>query len=246
MANLANVGMANTAIHILSLPAEIRLEIGAHVFRQTGNPLLVDSASFNLRPLLVCRQFYREFADLAYHLTTFTFCEQTMQNVQQMPDPKLRHIKRVVIAAEISKLDDWQMYPFNKEHLLLDELCLRPTNMLGRKNGMTNLIDLLWRLQHVKMLRVFSNFEHLKFPDTHFKGAYGVLVGSMYKEDHYRRYDAPDALTAKHTWWEPHLNAGDSSYDFVPCQPVLVMPEDDYLLMMKPKIDKLMDWIDTL
>jgi hypothetical protein len=246
MANLADAGMANTTTHILSLPAELRLEIGAHVFRQTGHPILLDTASSNLRPLLVCRQFHREFRDLAYQLTTYTLRDKTMQNIQDLPDSQLRCIRTVVVAAEISKLDDWQMHPFNKQCLHLDELCLQPTSILGRKNGMTNLIDLLWRLEHVKELRVFPNFEHLNFPEVHFKGVYGVLVGSMYKEDHYRRYDAPGVLAAKHLWWEPHLNMEDFSYDFVPREPIPVMPEDSYLLLMKPKIDKLMDWIDTL
>lgn len=246
MANLVDVAMANTTSRILSLPAELRLEIGSHVFRQIGNPVLHASASSNLRPLLVCRQFYHEFSDLAYKLTTYTLCEKTMQNVQDQPDSHLRRIKRVVLAAEVSKLDEWQKFPFNKECLQLDELCLCPTSKLGRKNGITNLIDLLWRLQHVKKLRVFSSFSHLKFPEVHFKGVYGVLVGSMYKVDHERRYDAPDAQAGKFIWWEPNMNLAEMSYDFVPREPVPVMPEDDYLLMMKPKIDKLMDWIDTL
>jgi hypothetical protein len=244
--DMADLADANMASHILSLPTELRLEIGSYVFQQNGHPILLDSASSNLQPLLVCRQFHREWTDLAFGLTTFKLCEKTMPNVQQLPDSRLRLIRKVVIAADLSNVDDWKKYPFNKECMRLDELCLCPSSMLGRKDGMVSLLDLLWRLQHVKKLRVFSDFSQVKFPEAHFKGAYGVLVGSMYKEDHYRRYDAPDAPSAKDLWWEPSMNEPDGSYDFLPCEPVPFMPEDEYLLMMKPKIDKLMEWIDTL
>lgn len=243
MAGLVDVKMAT---HILSLPTELRLEIGVYVFHQTEHPLLLDSASSNLQPLLVCQQFHREWADLAFGLTTFRLTDKTMPNIQQLPDSRLRLIRKVVFAADLSKVVDWKMYPFNKECMRLDELCLRPPSMLGRKDGMVSLLNLLWRLQHVKKLRVFSNLSQVKFPEAHFKGAYGVLVGSMYKEDHYQRYDAPEPPSAKDMWWEPSMNEPDGSYDFLPCNPVPWMPEDEYLLMMKPKIDKLMEWIDTL
>jgi hypothetical protein len=225
-----------------SLPTELRLQIAEYALEQRGDVALRESrelridptynAAFNMSLILVCRQFQRDFTGIAYQMTRFVFVGPKMQLVHGSSDAKLRNLRKVVVDADWSQIDTWQAYPFNKECLMLEELCVVA---LPNEYGIVPLVSLLERLRNVKKLRFFPCSGNHRL-------IYGRLVGAMYKYDHYRRYDAPDAPNLEHVWWEHSFNVRDSSVDLVTCQPEPPMAEEDYMVMMKPKIHELIEW----
>jgi hypothetical protein len=228
-----------------SLPTELRLQIAEYALEQRGDVGLRESqelrvdptynAASNLSLILVCRQFRRDFTNIAYQMTKFVFIGPKLQLVHGATDAKLRNLRKIVIDANWSEIDIWQTYPFNKECLTLEELCIVA---IPNKYEIVPLISLLERLRNVKQLRFFPCSGNHRL-------IYGRLVGAMYKYDHYRRYDAPDAPNLKHIWWEHRFNVCDSSIDLVTCQPEPLMAEEEYMMMMKPKIDELMEWMSN-
>ncbi|KAF1917220.1 hypothetical protein BDU57DRAFT_158200 [Ampelomyces quisqualis] len=229
----------------LRLPTELRLQIAAYVFQQdesTGIIKISDrrrrldrdySAASHLSTLLVCRQFKHDFRDLAYRLTTFVFTIHNMHAIRQEPNTKLRNLRKLVIGGAWPQVDAWAMYLFDTGCLDLEQLCL--VGSLPQDFG--PVIGLLRRIQKVKSLRIFPTY------GNHFI-VYGGLVGALYKDDHFHRYDTNGAPEISDIWWEPHFNAKDSSFDFLPCNPEPEMAEQDYLLMMKPKIDEIIEWME--
>jgi hypothetical protein len=223
-----------------SLPAELRLQIAEYALEQTGNVWLRQSnrelridpaykATSNLSILLVCRQFRLDFTNMAYQMTRFVFIGPQMQLVCGATDAKLQNLRKVIIDADWSQIS-WQTYPFDREGLTLEELCIVA---LPDKHDVNPFLVLLQEMRHVKLLRFFPRpIDHLHM--------YGRLVGAMYKNDHYRRYDAPGAPEIAKVWWTPSSNVHDFSVDFVACRPEPRMAEEDYMVMMKPKIDELM------
>jgi hypothetical protein len=223
-----------------SLPAELRLQIAEYALEQTGNVWLCKSnrelridpaykAASNLSILLVCRQFRLDFSNMAYQMTRFVFIGPHMQLVCGATDAKLQNLRKVIIDADWSQIS-WQTFPFNREGLTLEELCIVA---LPDKHNINPFLVLLQEMRHVKLLRFFPR------PVDH-PNMYGRLVGAMYKNDHCRRYDAPGAPDIAKVWWRPCSNVCDFSVDFVACQPEPRMAEEDYMVMMKPKIDELM------
>lgn len=231
--------------NFFSLPTELRLHIATYALEQPRdigirksqelriNPKY-DAAS-NLSILLVCRQFKQDFTDIAYHMTRFIMVGPKVRVVIQAPAKKLRNLKKAVIAADWSQIETWQVYPFNQKCLVLEELCI--VAMVPSDHVIGPFTKLLRRLQNVKILRMFPSFGDYRL-------IYGRLVGAMYKDDHYHRYDATDAPSIRDTWWEPQFNAQDISFDFATCEAEPPMAEVDYMVMMKPKIDEIMEWMN--
>jgi hypothetical protein len=225
-----------------SLPTELRLQIAEYALEQRGDVGLRESrelridptynAASNMSLILVCRQFQQDFTDIAYQMTRFVFIGPNMQLVHGSSDAKLRNLRKVVIDAAWSRINTWQVYPFNKECLILEELCIVA---LPNEYGIIHLVALLERLRNVKKLRFFPCSGNHRLE-------YGRLVGAMYKQDHYRRYDAPGVRSSEHICWDHSFDVRDSSADLVICQPAPPMAEEEYMVMMKPKIDELIEW----
>jgi hypothetical protein len=223
-----------------SLPIELQLQIAKYALQEEeriGNPgsqgFDTNSAARNLGILLVCRQFQHDFTDLAYQCTTFMLPQLKLQLIQELPDTKLRNLRKLVIDFEWHQLDTWQSYPFNKGCIRLDELCMRESGPNG--DNTSSMIKFLRCLQNVKKIKYFPSFGKIHI-------VYGRLVGAMYKDDHFHRYDAPDAPDIGTTWWEPHFS-DDLSFVFTPYRPKPAMAEDEYMVMMKPKVDEIMEWM---
>jgi hypothetical protein len=228
-----------------SLPTELRLQIAACILHQSDNVGILqpnkesridptfDPAS-NLSILLVCREFHRDFANIAYQMTRFFFIGPQMLVPLRAPDRKLQNLRKVVVNAHWPYIDDWHMYPFNKECIALQELSviLLPYN----DHVISSATSLLHRLQNVQKIRIFPSVGNYQL-------TYGQLVGAMYKDDHYHRYDVQGAPIVQKTWWEPRFNSCDTSFDFEICEAEPVMAEEDYMVMMKPKIDEIMEWM---
>ncbi|KAH8724235.1 hypothetical protein GQ44DRAFT_283458 [Phaeosphaeriaceae sp. PMI808] len=235
-----------TQANFFSLPTELRLQIAAYALEQEANIGMLRwqgnrldntySASEQLSLLLVCRRFQRDFTNLAYQMTTFVFVNKALPVIGDQLNERLKYLRKLTIRCYGSwlPLRDWGNYPFDNAAIHLDELCI-----VSEHPSYTALAILMRRLRNVKILRVL--------PETGDLGLlYGQLVGAMYKHDHHRRYDAEDAPDLGFTWWKPNLNHKDNTMDFLAQEPGILVAEEEYLAMMKPKIDDLMEWMSHL
>lgn len=228
---------------LFSLPTELRLQIAAYALQQDENTGIIKqsdrrrrldrdySAASHLSILLVCRQFKHDFTDLAYRSTTFIFTVHNMHAIRQEPSTKFLNLRKIVIAGGWPQIDAWAAYLFGTGCLNPEQLCL----VGSLPHNIAPVIGFLRRTSKVKKLRMFPLY------GNHFI-IYGGLIGAIYKDDHFHRYDATDAPNIPEIWWEPQFNTKDSSFDFLPCNPKPQMAEEDYLVMMKPKIDEAIEW----
>jgi hypothetical protein len=232
----------------LSLPIELRLQIAAYALEQPENVSLSKEerfrgtelvnaqldpdyyASQNLSLLLVCHQFHHDFSSLAYRMTTFVVAKRRMQAIKWQPAANIRNLRKLVLDHTLNEMLSWHNYPFDNESLHLDELCL----FIDLPNYKP-LTRLLRRLQNVKTFRIFHTAARPRI-------AYARLVAAMQKDDHFQRYDAPCAPDIGCTWWDASYNAQTISFDLVAQEPVPLMAEEDYMVMMKPSVDELMEW----
>lgn len=60
------------------------------------------------------------------------------------------------------------------------------------------------------------------------------------KEDHFQRYDAPGAPNVEACWWGWQLNSLVDTITFTAQAPRPALLEEDYMLLMKPKVDAMM------
>jgi hypothetical protein len=225
----------------LSLPAELRIQIATYALEQSEDVIAsecredrLDSAyvaASNLSILLVCRRCQRDFKNLAYQKTTFVLTHHTMQAIHQQPVANLQNLRKLVIESNLDPIAMWHKYPLDNESLHLDELCIVTSD-----HGFRLITGLLRRLRNVKTLRIFPTSGN---PHMH----YAYLVGIMQKADHYQRYDAPDAPDIGYTWWDPCYNAQAVSFDLVAQDPVPLMDEEDYMIMMKTQTGEFMEWV---
>jgi hypothetical protein len=232
----------------LSLPTELRLQIAAYALEQPkrvnpskerycGTELAYQQvdpdyyASHNLSLLRVCHQFHRDFSSLAYRMTTFVVASNKMQAIKWQPAANVRNLRRLVLQHPLDVMLFWDDYPFDNESLHLDELCI-----LIDVPNYEPMMGLLRRLQNVKTLRFFHTGPR---PEI----AYARLVSAMQKDDHFQRYDAACAPNIGCTWWDSTFDAQSISSDLVARKPVPLMAEGDYMVMMKPKVEELMDWL---
>jgi hypothetical protein len=248
---------------ILTLPTELLLQISFYVLSQppqTGTitrgslrkriPSFLNREtcldysyvpSHNLRLLLVCRRFHRELYNLAYQMTTFTLPSHPHETISNQTDDMLQNIRKLVVECPWSQVVRWQ-YPFDKECLLLDELSIfRPPGRAGDQD----MASFLLRLQYVKMLvlsvRHASVLEqiHRSVPTTP-RDEYRKLIGQMLKLDHYERYDAPGAPDVARSWWNWSYDGEAHTIRFTAREPMPVMPEEEYLILIKPRVDEIM------
>lgn len=235
----------------LSLPTEVRLQIAEYALEQpddAGECHAATSvqlpctycASDNLAILLVCRQFHQDFAGIALQKTAFRL-SRNMNTIWRLPVAKLRHLRKLVIPCDWTSDSLWHFYPFDDEDLRLDLL-----SIVWCKTAWAPRMEELFRhVQNIKRIRIVLDCnQNIR------RGLLIHLMGAIYKNDHYWRYDAPDGPHLGAVWfepcWRPEEPPHDSlarSHDFIAQTPRLHMAEEDYIAMMKPKIDDLMNWV---
>lgn len=229
----------------LSLPVELRLQIAEYALEQTAHAgisarLYTEAyqeledvtyrAADNLSILLVCRQFYQDFAQLAFHMTTFVLNHDKSLPAQVTTGAS--SLRKIVVGQNgWSAAMQWGCYPFDDENMYLDEL-----SFIARDLDLPLLTKLLRRLKHVKSLRIYP----IVLRPSAWEVLYCAMLGAMYKEDHYQRYDAPDAPNVGQIWFEPHFDEVEMSFEFKAQDPAPMMAEEGYLTMMKPKIEAIM------
>jgi hypothetical protein len=237
---------------LISLPTEVRLQIAEYALEQPEGAgehhamTLEQSArnyraSDNLAVLLVCRQFYQDFADIAFQKTTFRLDPKNMDiEVYEQPVERLKHLRKLVVASGWPSATLWREYPFDNKDLRLDIL-----SIVFNDRGPTYLRELLRRLRNVKIVRII-----LEGHQSTQRRMLCQLIGGIYKTDHFCRYDASDAPNLGTVWFEPAFRPEDlphdslaPAHDFIAKTPRPHMVEEDYMVMMKPKIDGLMKWL---
>ncbi|KAF1847285.1 uncharacterized protein K460DRAFT_363379 [Cucurbitaria berberidis CBS 394.84] len=237
-----------------SLPTELRLEIAAYALEQSPDTGLIGKtnqrvpprrpwirglclcrnykAAPNLTIRLVCRQFRDDFTSLAFQKTMFTLALDPDEVIADQSDELLRNVRKLSIQCDCALITSWREFPFNRECMKLDELTI---GMRDSPNG-TELVTLLRRLKNVRVLRFIL---HRELTWMHLS-AYNSLFGAILKEDHYQRYDAPNAPNVEATWWQCTFNRRQKSFTLVAQTPKPVMNEGDYMLLMKPLVYQVM------
>ncbi|KAG9376653.1 O-methyltransferase [Pyrenophora tritici-repentis] len=246
----------NDRTGFLSLPTELRLQIASYALEQlpTDEERLIHLAqpwktsvynsvyksSKNLAIRLVCREFNRDFSRLAIQKTTFVLYGGLGTVIDAQPDELLRDVRRLVIPVH-RIFHPLPEFLFNRECLHLDELCLYDTLESIIRHRKT-LIYMLRYLKNVKRVS-FSADPRSSCSKTQ-RLAFRRLIGQILKEDHYQRYDSPNAPQPETTWWS-WIYSNDSAHEFLTAQePKPIMAEQDYMLLVKPKIDELMEQIE--
>ncbi|KAJ4983318.1 hypothetical protein SVAN01_11199 [Stagonosporopsis vannaccii] len=232
---------------LLKLPVELRLRIAEFALEQhatAGIPFdqhLPESdyrPSDNLALLLVCRQFNTDFAQLAYNKTRFLL-RGRMQGIrlQELPLCRLKEIRMLVYILIPHDIQSWGSYFYNLEQLRLDELViLCPHGWANGHSSIRNTVLFLRRLEHVKTVKfiLYAGGEGLK------RAPCFSLIGTIMKEDHFQRYDAHGAPNVELTSWDWHLNGRENSVTLHAKNPEPVTTEEEYMRLMKPKVDALM------
>jgi hypothetical protein len=231
------------AVSFSALPAELRLLIADYVFEQPldtafetkpdGKLQLADmySSASHLRPLLACRQFYKEFQTAAYSKTTFVLKGLGPHDcIARLPQGLLRHVRKLVLCHS-AHVTLWRRYPFNAECLHLETLVLVSSPIFPHHD----LVSLLHRLDHVQTLIVVADKDTVNFGLK-----FQRMVGLLLKNDHYQRYDAPGAPNMEHNWWEWSFNAARLSFMLQALPPKPALAEEDYMKLIKPHVDALM------
>lgn len=257
-------GMPASTPSFLSLPTELRLQCLGYVFTQPPNAgfiqcekpsvgsyhgLLLDSnysASSQLNILLTCRQFRADFTCLAFSITTFivkvTSTSLTAM-LQPLQDHQLSNLRKVAIEVSperMRELVSWESYPFDRGDVRLRELIivLQRTGRWHYPAQYTReLVALTRRLRNVEVLRFVRNSAYV---NGSFRPWYHRLVGLILKEDHYQRYDAPNAPLVEATWWVWSYDYFTNSFQLLAQPPKPVMPEPEYIEMVAPMVRGLM------
>ncbi|KAF3031137.1 hypothetical protein E8E11_000877 [Didymella keratinophila] len=235
---------------LLKLPTELRLRIADYALEQhpaTGIPptsrqLQEYRADYrpsgNLALLLVCRQFNSDFTQLAYSKTRFSIWNRRQSNnLRQLPSHSVRNIRSIVHRAPVDEVTSWGSYCYGLQQLHLDELvilCDRFFFVISQ--DVLNVAAFLRRLLHVKIIRFVMYDDKAGRKRSH----YCRLIGAIMKEDHFQRYDAPGAPNIEARWWDWHLNSLGDMIAFTAQEPRPVLPEEEYMLLMKPKVDAMM------
>lgn len=232
--------------NFLSLPIELRLQIAEYAFEQPPNaglsyhshyPIKWDpsySSAHSLSLILVCRQFRDDFTSIAYQKTRFLLGINADQIVDNLSDEFLKNIRKLAVSIELHLIVDWEETGllFGRDCIHLDELCL--------SSPMPGLEYLL-----VKMLRRLRNVKTIRFILPHdvaeeSRLTTNRLIGAMWKENHYQRYDAPEAPNLESVWWKYELDEQDRSVRLVAQEAKPAMEEEDYMLLMAPLVQRLM------
>lgn len=234
----------------LNLPVELRLRIAEYALEQhpaTGFTLHGRQLeerwgdyrpSENLALLLVCRQFSTDFTRSAYNKTRFPIWNDIQCTcLRNLPTYKLQSIKSIVYCRWGSEMESWGSYCFGMEHLRLEELVfLCHDGWFAHWRQNMAVVAWMRRLVHVKTVK-FAMYDETEGRN---RSNYSKLVGAIMKEDHFQRYDAPGAPNIEATWWDWHLNSQADVITFTAQYPRPILHEEDYMLLMKPKVDAMM------
>ncbi|PSN74164.1 hypothetical protein BS50DRAFT_9423 [Corynespora cassiicola Philippines] len=247
----------------LALPAELRVHILSYALIQQPNTgftrarpkdessyhgIVLDdsySSSDHLSILLTCRQFRQDITSQAFKSTSFVITDiysslsTLLQPLQPYHISSLRKISFVAGARQFREMVHWYRWPFNMESLRLEELAVvmhRSAHWHYPSDFTTDMVGLLRRLQNVEMLKFVRNAANVK---GFFHTWYNRLVGLILKEDHFQRYDAAGAPNIEVTWWEWSFDEGESSFQLDARPPKKVVPEDEYMEFVKPKVERL-------
>ncbi len=235
---------------LLGLPVELRLRIAEYALEQhpgagvpyVGRGLCEHKNDYrpseNLTLLLVCRRFSEDFSKIAFQRTRF-FLWDHMSSIRllRLPLDKVQNVRKLGYCLNSHEMRSWGSCFYNIEQLNLDELVLLCSHhwAVGHAN-FRNLVLFLRRLVHVKTIKFVS------YQKAHGLGRapYLSLIGTIMKEDHFQRYDAPGAPNVETTWWDWQLNAHDDTITLEAKDPRPVLAEEEYMLLMKPRVDALM------
>ncbi|KAF2996056.1 hypothetical protein E8E13_003483 [Curvularia kusanoi] len=125
--------------------------------------------------------------------------------------------------------------------LRLDELEVycTPKRWASRRDSIDDIVSFLRRLPYTKVIKFILCG---MWPEGYQLPKYCAVIGALMKEDHHQRYDAPGAPNIGATWWDwkIHHNTYTSTITFEAQDPLPVLPEEEYLLLMKPRIDAMM------
>lgn len=228
---------------------------------RTFQGLILDlgySAAAKLNVLLVCRQLRNDFTKAAFQRTVFVIRDpyyvnaKYFQNLQHIQLDSLRRVVLVFQANRLSQLASWRR-PFNLEGLHLDNLTIALQSATQHTvggvlsedylaNSTRDVVGLLRRLEHVNSFKIVQN---AAFTTQRFQAWWYQIIGLILKEDHYQRYDAPDAPQIEATWWDWHFDSAEKSFAFIarPAKPVV--PEPDYMEVVAPLVAKLMSAMEA-
>ncbi|USP77443.1 hypothetical protein yc1106_04717 [Curvularia clavata] len=243
----------STGPNFLSLPTELRMHIAAEALEQhplsgfhmvdaapeNGSRYILDTRyrpSANLSIRLVCRQFNIDFTRLAIQKTRFVLQKDAGSTVSTQSETILRDVKRLVVHYGPDTIAEWREFPFNKECLQLDELDMFMP--LAEAPEYSELVGMFRRLRNVQRIRFL-----LCGDEQQARLRCCWLIGVMLKEDHYQRYDAPNAPNLESSWWSWSWSFNDnySWVTFVAQEPKPVMVEEEYMMLVKPKLDEIME-----
>jgi hypothetical protein len=248
--NTNNKARKTSSAMFLDLPVELRLRIAEYALEQrpaVGIPHIGRQLqdyqgdyrpSENLALLLVCRQFNSDFTQLAFSKTRFpVWNHRQSTGLQGLPPHKLRSIRSIVHRSWGTELNPWGKYCYDLEQLRLDEFVLLcDDSWFVLKERMRAVIAFMRRLLHVKTVK-FVMYGVRKEKN---RSDYCSLIGAIMKEDHFQRYDAPGAPNIEATWWDWRLNPQANMVTFTAQHPRPILPEEEYMLLMKPKVDAMM------
>ena len=150
-------------------------------------------------------------------------------------------------AYRLSQLTSWKR-PFNLEGLHLDNLTIALQSSTQHTaggvlsedylaNSTRDVVGLLRRLEHVNSFKIVQN---AAFTTQRFQAWWYQIIGLILKEDHYHRYDAPDAPQVEAAWWDWHFDSAEKSFEFIARPSKPVVPEPDYMEMVAPLVARLM------
>jgi hypothetical protein len=243
--------MAGATSHttFFSLPTELRLQIASYVLEEQSienrhrsgeywtDPTYWSASRRDLSILLVCRQFRKDFTQLAWKQTKFLIRNGAVPRVSAQSDERLKHVRKLGIHAADTNVAHWDKFPFNRECLHLDELDItivrvREVNESVVVNRLVPMFRCLRNVRKVRLLYTGSLNEPRAMGNR--------LIGAILKKDHYERYDALDAPNIEATWWDWSWSSEQECYVFVAREPKPLMEEEDYMLFIKPKVDEVM------
>ncbi|KAK5170586.1 uncharacterized protein LTR77_005174 [Saxophila tyrrhenica] len=248
--------------HLLSLPAELRVQIFEYIFhdstkdcgliKQSGRLIIDDNYDPNkgLAPLLVCHQMYRDSVYLGLATTNFIIpnlfgdIPQRLSALRPKQIESVRNVTFMADARQFRKLMDWRQHPFDMANLQLDTL----TIVLHRSSFWHYLFDytegivkLLRKLQGVRRLVIVRNDARVK---GSLKTWYNRLVGLILKVDHHQRYEVyPPCL--EDVWWTWSFNKTEQtlSLEAKPSKPLV--DEDVYFQTVLPLMEDLRDSVEN-
>ncbi|KAH9826504.1 hypothetical protein Tdes44962_MAKER00467 [Teratosphaeria destructans] len=253
-------------VSLLSLPAEIRIQILEDVFDDNilndafkhrnihGGIMLDDNYTIRryLQPLPTCKQLYHDGILLATTRTHFVthslFIASNIPGRLSILHPKqiqaIRSFTFVADARHFRKLQDWGHCPFGVSQLKLDTL----TVVLHRSSFWhylfdftSSLVHLLRGLQNVKRLIFVRNQARVK---GSFKTWYNRLVGLILKTDHYNRYMNIPALLES-VWWEWSFDDVAQSFCLEAKTARPWVGEQEYMAQIQPLMMALKESIET-